>query len=318
MAIKRWKWRAWGSKAKSGNDRKAKALVFAQDVAEVAAQNEGPVPLEGEASVPAGDEARVTDQDEVRVSAEDEAPRASHDEAPADDESSVLLEDAAPVLRRDEPRVTTQYNVRFIVVDEAAVASEDEILDIGEAETHVPAEGEASLIPVYEPLVPLVDEAFGPTEDAAPGSAQDEVQVIVEHEAPVVALDEASVPIREVAKEEQELGRRKHPRFVVKGGAKGRVAAVWDAVLLNISLGGALIEHANVVRPGTPTSVELDLQGKRIRLRCRVARSVGNRIEVQPDGEQEMIYHTGLQFVEPSDETLQVIGDYIHSLPNDG
>jgi len=286
VAIKRWKWLARWSKAESGKER----------------TNEAPAP----------------DQDEVRVSAEEEAPGASPDEAPADDESSVLLEDAAPVFRRDEPRVTTQYNVRFIVVDEAAVASEDEILDIGEAETHVPAEGEASLIPEYETLVSLVDEAFVPTEDAAPGSAQDEVQVIVEHEAPVVALDEASVSIREVAKEEQELGRRKHRRFVVKGEAKGRVAGVWDAVLLNISLGGALVEHANVVRPGTPTSVELDLQGKRIRLRCRVTRSVANRMEVQPDGEQEMIYHTGLQFVEPSDETLQVIGDYIHSLPNDG
>lgn len=286
MAIKIRKWLARWSKAESGKERE--------------------------------DEARVLDQDEVRVSAEEEAPGVSPDEVLADDESSVLLEDEAPVLRRDEPRVTTQYNVRFIVVDEAAVASEDEILDIGEAEAHVPAEGEASLIPEYEALVPLVDDAFVPTEDAAPGSAQDEVQVIVEHEAPVVALDEASGPIREDAKEKQELGRRKHPRFVAKGETKGRVAAVSDAVLLNISLGGALIEHVGVVRPGTPSSLELDLHGKRIRLRCRVARSVGNRIEVQPDGEQELIYHTGLQFVEPSDETLQVIGDYIQSLSNEG
>ncbi len=99
----------------------------------------------------------------------------------------------------------------------------------------------------------------------------------------------------------------------MKGGAKGRVAVVSDAVLLDISIGGALIEHASVVRPGTPSSLELDLEGKRIRLRCRVARSVVDRIEVQSDGERELIYHTGLQFVEPSDETLQVIGDYIHS-----
>jgi len=318
VAIKIWKWRAWWSKAKSGKDRNAKAPEFAQDVAEVAAQDEGPVPLEGEASVPPEVEARVTNQDEALVRAEVEAPGASDDEAPADDESSVPLEDGAPVRRRDEPRVVTQYDVRFIVVDETAVASVDEILDIGEAEAHIPAEGEASLNPVYEALVPLVDEAFVPTEDAAPGSPHDEVQVIVEHEAPVAALDQVSVPIREVAKEEQELGRRKHPRFVAKEGAKGRVASVWDAVLLNISLGGALIEHANVVRPGTPSSLELDLQGKRIRLRCRVVRSVADRIEVQPDGEQEMIYHTGVQFLEPSAETLQVIADYIHSLPSDG
>ncbi len=310
MAINIWKWRPWGSKAKSGKDQNAEAPVFAQD--------EGPVPLEGEVSVPPGDEARVADQDEVRVSAEDEAPAASHDEVPADDESSVLLEDGPPVGRTDAPRVVTQHEVRFIVVDEAAEAPVDEMLDVGEREAHIPAEGEASLDPVYEALVPLVDEAFAPTEDGVTGSPQDDAQVTLEHEAPVAAPDQVSVPIREAAKEEQKPGQRKYPRFVVKGGAKGRVAAVWDAVLLNISLGGALIEHTNVVRPGTPSSVELDLQGKRIRVRCRVVRSVADRIEMQPDGEQELIYRTGLQFVEPPAETLQVIADYIHLLPSDG
>jgi hypothetical protein len=312
VAIKIRKWLARWSKAESGKEREDEARVPDQDVVRVSAEEEAPgachdeVLADDESSVLREDEAWVPEQDEVGVSAEGGAPGASPDEAPDDDESSVLREDEAPVLRRDEPRVTTQYNVRFIVADEAAVASEDEILDIGEAEAHVPAEGEASLIPEYELLVPLVDDAFVPTADAAPGSAQDEVQVIVEHEAPVVALDEASGPIREDAKEEQELGRRKHPRFVAKEETKGRVAAVSDAVLLNISLGGALIEHAGVVRPGSPSSLELDLHGKRIRLRCRVARSVGNR------------NHTGLQFVEPSDETLQVIGDYIQSLSNEG
>ena len=170
----------------------------------------------------------------------------------------------------------------------------------------VPTGDEIQVIAEDEALAPLQDEALVPTGD--------EIQVIAEDEAPGIARDEVSDPIREVAKEELTLGRRKHARFVVKGEAKGRVAVIWDAVLLDISLGGALIEHANVVRPGTPSSLELDLGGKRIRLRCRVARSVADRIEVQSDGERELIYHTGLQFVEPSDETLQVIGDYIHPI----
>ena len=182
----------------------------------------------------------------------------------------------------------------------------------------VPLQGNASL--PTEEAVPVEREARATTQDRvrfivgddAPVGAGDEIQVIAEDEAPGIARDEVSAPIREVAKEEQTLGRRKHARFVVKGEAKGRVSVIWDAVLLDISLGGALIEHANVVRPGTPSSLELDLGGKKIRLRCRVARSVADRIEVQSDGERELIYHTGLQFVEPSDETLQVIGDYIH------
>jgi hypothetical protein len=225
----------------------------------------------------------VAAQDEVRVIVEDEV--------------LVPSEDEVPVLVEREARATTQDKVRFIVGDDAPVGAGDEIQVI--AEDEAPA--------------PLQDEALVPAGDEVPVGAPDEVQVIVEDEAPGMARDEVSDPIREVAKEEQTLGRRKHARFVVKGGAKGRVAVVWDAVLLDISIGGALIEHASVVRPGTPSSLELDLEGKRIRLRCRVARSVADRIEVQSDGERELIYHTGLQFVEPSDETLQVIGDYIHS-----
>lgn len=91
-----------------------------------------------------------------------------------------------------------------------------------------------------------------------------------------------------------------------------------DASLVDISLGGALIEHAQVVRPGTLSSLDLELQGKKLRVKCRVARSIVNRIEGQPDGEQALIYHTGLEFLEPSEETRQLINDYIQSITGTG
>ncbi|MFQ5848203.1 MAG: PilZ domain-containing protein [Candidatus Methylomirabilales bacterium] len=105
--------------------------------------------------------------------------------------------------------------------------------------------------------------------------------------------------------------RRQYPRFVVGGRTKGRVTAVYEASLLNISLGGALIEHAHIVRPGTMSYLILKLQGRDVSLRCRVVRSVVHRPEVQPDGERILIYRTGLEYIELSDETLQAIGDYI-------
>ncbi len=111
---------------------------------------------------------------------------------------------------------------------------------------------------------------------------------------------------------------RRHPRFTVGGKTKGRVTADGEASLINISLGGVLIEHSQVVRPGTISSLDLDLQGKRVNFRCRVVRSVVNRAEVQPDGERAMIYHTGLEFFDLSEETRQVICDYIQSIIEDG
>jgi hypothetical protein len=79
-----------------------------------------------------------------------------------------------------------------------------------------------------------------------------------------------------------------------------------------------LIEHVQVVRPGTTSSLDLELYGKRLSLRCRVARSVVHRTEVQPDGEQTLIYHTGMEFVDLPEETRQVICHYIRSFIEDG
>lgn len=112
--------------------------------------------------------------------------------------------------------------------------------------------------------------------------------------------------------------QRQHARFVVRGKVKGRITSVYDAYILNIGLGGALIEHAHVVRPGSSSSLDLDLQGKRLSLRCRVARSVVHRVELQPDGERALIYHTGLEFIDTPKETRLMISNYIQSVIANG
>ncbi|MFQ5989427.1 MAG: PilZ domain-containing protein [Candidatus Methylomirabilales bacterium] len=106
--------------------------------------------------------------------------------------------------------------------------------------------------------------------------------------------------------------KRIHPRVVMEGKPEGRITAIYEALLLNISLGGALIEHVQAVRPGTVSTLELELQGKPLSLRVCVARSVADRTEVQPDGERAVIYHSGLEFVDLPDETRQLISNYIN------
>lgn len=108
--------------------------------------------------------------------------------------------------------------------------------------------------------------------------------------------------------------KRRFPRFPVGGRIKGRVRALYDASLMDVSLGGALIEHAQIVRPGTVSFVILFLQGHPLSLRCQVVWSQVDRPELQSDGERALIFHTGLQFVDPPQEAQQLLSDYIDAL----
>jgi len=100
----------------------------------------------------------------------------------------------------------------------------------------------------------------------------------------------------------------------VGGKTKGKVNAVHDVSLLDISLGGALIEHAHVVQPGITFDLVLTLLGHKLKLKCRAVRSMVSRSEAQPKGGQKLIYRTGLEFLGPSQERRQVISDYIRSI----
>jgi hypothetical protein len=64
--------------------------------------------------------------------------------------------------------------------------------------------------------------------------------------------------------------RRQNVRFFVAEKTKGRVTSAYEALLMNISRRGALIEHDDVVRPGCTSSLELELNGSRVKLKSRV------------------------------------------------
>ena len=116
---------------------------------------------------------------------------------------------------------------------------------------------------------------------------------------------------------EAQSERRRYPRVNIGGRTKGTVNAVHDVALLDISLGGALIEHTQVVQPGIAFDLVLTLLGQKLKLRCRAVRSVVSRPEGQAKGGQKLIYRTGLEFLQPAAETRQVISDYIRSIIDD-
>ncbi len=115
---------------------------------------------------------------------------------------------------------------------------------------------------------------------------------------------------------EQRKGdkQRRHIRWAVEEHAVGRITAIYEATLINMSLGGALIEHMHLVRPGTISFLTLLMLGREVTLNYRVVRSLVHRTEVQADGEHELVYRTGLEFLDTPEDLLRLIGEYIKSL----
>ncbi len=108
--------------------------------------------------------------------------------------------------------------------------------------------------------------------------------------------------------------KRCNIRWAVEGRTAGRITAIYEAVLINISVSGALIEHSDLVRPGTISSLTLLVHGQEVSLRCRVVRSVVHRSEVRTDGERDLIYRTALEFLDASEDSLRLTAEYLDSL----
>lgn len=237
------------------------------------------------------------------------APEEVQPQASAAAPPGVEAESAHPVLdevRTEPPAEAPEAGVEAPLVAEGepqSAAHEPEGVEV-----HVSAgaaEGvEVQLPPEApeEPIVQFVAQAPPEIEAQAAAEASPEIETLLTPEQEAELRDEKSAT------------RRQYARFFVGGKAKGRVTAIYDAVVMNLSIGGSLIEHAHVVRPGTLSSLDLDLFGKRLRLKCRVARSVVHGSHVLPTGERELIYRTGLEFLELSEATRQMIGRYVQSM----
>ena len=107
--------------------------------------------------------------------------------------------------------------------------------------------------------------------------------------------------------------QRRHSRWRV-WGPEGRIAPNHTASFLNISQGGALIEHLHPVRPESLMFLTILVNEREVRLKCRVVRSEVQSYEVWPTGKKEHVYRTGLEFLGLSENSQGLISEYINSL----
>ncbi len=113
--------------------------------------------------------------------------------------------------------------------------------------------------------------------------------------------------------------RRRDLRWGVRGRPPGRMTprhkGTYQTVsLVDVSMGGALIEHSTEVGPGTLVFLTLLIHmvhGWEAGLMCQVDRSVVDRYDVDPTGRRDLVYRTGLKFLAPSEVSRRVIMEYI-------
>lgn len=94
----------------------------------------------------------------------------------------------------------------------------------------------------------------------------------------------------------QDRRGRRHARLTFKEAVNEQITALHDVDILDLSIGGARIEHTALLRPGATCRLRVPLQNRSVTLLCHVvwSRAVG-RAEGSR-GDTGLLFHSGLEF----------------------
>lgn len=112
------------------------------------------------------------------------------------------------------------------------------------------------------------------------------------------------------------MERRKAPRVKLEGQTEGFIQAMFDVTLVDLSTTGALVEHAYPLRPDTIYSLTFSiLHGDLVfTIKARVVRTFVARSVQPPKGEPELIYRSGLEFVNLTSEQMAALEQLLKPL----
>jgi len=105
--------------------------------------------------------------------------------------------------------------------------------------------------------------------------------------------------------------RRKHSRLTFGEPVSGAVTSSHDVHLLDLSLGGARVEHTIILRPGSSCYLRLPLDERVLTVNCRViwSTAVG-----RAPGEQTgtgLLFQSGIEFGSLSREVQAILDAYL-------
>lgn len=105
--------------------------------------------------------------------------------------------------------------------------------------------------------------------------------------------------------------RRKHARLTFNEPVTGAVTSSHDVHILDLSLGGARVEHTVILRPGNSCYLRLPLDQRSLTVNCRIvwSKAVGRAPGEQ--GGTGLLFQSGVQFGGLSREALGTLEAYL-------
>ena len=109
--------------------------------------------------------------------------------------------------------------------------------------------------------------------------------------------------------------QRRGARVRLRAGAIARLH-IWDVTLVDLSRSGALVEHIHRVRVGEVYHLSFQLEGLQVKAKAQVARSFASHRGPGMGTERQLLYRTGMEFIELSPDTIRHISTYLERLRN--
>ena len=111
--------------------------------------------------------------------------------------------------------------------------------------------------------------------------------------------------------------KRRYARLTFKEPLTDQVTATHDVHILDLSMGGARVEHTIILRPGSTCHLRLPLRNTSVTVLCHVIWSTAvGRANGGPRG-AGLLYHSGLEFAKLSTEAQALLTAYleVHGTP---
>jgi hypothetical protein len=107
--------------------------------------------------------------------------------------------------------------------------------------------------------------------------------------------------------------QRRHARLTFKEPVADQITATHDVQILDISVGGARVEHSMILRPGATCHLRLPLAHNAITVICHVvwSRAVGRADGGR--GSTGLLFHTGLEFAGMAPDARAILTAFLES-----
>ena len=107
---------------------------------------------------------------------------------------------------------------------------------------------------------------------------------------------------------------RRFPRVKVLGNVTGSVTLLQDVTLLDLSEGGARLEHGGRFSINAICYLRLPAAGGELDLKGRVVHSAVSRTVPGPVEGNTLLYHSGIEFLELTSESLAALRQLLAGL----